>query len=118
MLPIGGTLSRGARITTVLSLPAAPETAALYVAALAEHHRVSTILRRLSAISQQHLVRGFESPTRNETVRTVLKGVRRTLGVASDQKVPLFPAELREMVASLPDSVHSGFVGGGIQRLP
>lgn len=89
----------------VVSLPALPETAALYLASLADRHKVSTIQRRISAISQRHLLRGLDPPTKNELVRSVVKGIRRTLGVAPCQKAPLVAAEVREMVASLPDSL-------------
>ena len=44
------------------SLPAAPETVALYIAALAEGHRPATISRRMAAIAAGHKARGFESP--------------------------------------------------------
>src|ERR1700689_2557214 len=45
-------------------LPATPQTVARYLAALADDHKASTIQRRLSAISQAHQLRGFESPTK------------------------------------------------------
>ncbi|MFN0166714.1 MAG: site-specific integrase [Bryobacteraceae bacterium] len=86
-------------------LPASPETVASYLATQAENHRPSTIQRRLSAISQVHQVKGHESPTKNEVVRSVLKGIRRTLGTAPAEKAPLLAADVREMVAALPDSL-------------
>jgi site-specific recombinase XerD len=86
-------------------LPAAPQTVARYLAALADDHKASTIQRRLSAISQVHQLRGFESPTKCEPVRSVLKGIRRTLGTAPRQKTPLVANDVREMVARLPDSL-------------
>jgi site-specific recombinase XerD len=87
------------------SLPASPETVACYISAMAEHYKASTIQRRLSAISQCHQVKGFESPTKNEIVRSVLKGIRRTLGTAPNEKAPLVAADLREMIARLPDTM-------------
>lgn len=60
------------------SLPAAPETVATYLAYLAPYCKVSTIQRRLSAISQQHAAAGFDSPTRSATVRLIMQGIRRT----------------------------------------
>ena len=87
----------------VSALPAAPETVACYISSMADHSKASTIQRRLSAISQVHQVKGFEPPTKNEVVRSVLKGIRRTIGTAPNEKAPLVAADIREMVAGLPD---------------
>lgn len=87
------------------ALPATPETVACYLSALAEHHKASTIQRRLSAISQVHQAKGFESPTKNETVRSVLKGIRRTIGTAPAEKAPLVASDVREMIGALPDTL-------------
>ena len=87
------------------ALPAKPETVASYLAAQARGHKASTIQRRLSAISMVHQVRGFESPCRNELVRSVIKGIRRTLGTAPNEKAPLLASDVREMTAMLPDSL-------------
>jgi len=86
------------------ALPATPETVACYISSMAEFHKASTITRRLSAISQLHQVKGFESPTKNEMVRSVLKGIRRTIGTTPDEKAPLVAADIREMVGRLPDT--------------
>ena len=43
------------------ALPAEPMTVALYVAALADVRKASTIRRRLNAISVVHQLAGFES---------------------------------------------------------
>ena len=70
-------------------LPAAPATAAAYIADLAKQRRtVSTITRRLTAISQAHQLAGHPTPTRDERVRTVLKGIKRKLGTAQQGKAP------------------------------
>ncbi len=60
------------------SLPAVPDTLAAYLTVLAEHCKVTTIQRRLSAISQQHAAAGLESPTRSAIVRLTMQGIRRT----------------------------------------
>src|SRR5438034_1520086 len=60
------------------ALPAQPETVAAYLTFLAPHSKVSKIRRRLSAISQQHLAAGHESPTRSPVVRLTMQGIRRT----------------------------------------
>jgi integrase len=87
------------------ALPATPQTVAAYIAAQADSRKAATIQHRLAAISQVHQLRGFESPTKNEIVRTVLKGIRRTLGTAPAEKAPLVAADIREMVGRLPDTL-------------
>lgn len=60
------------------ALPAAPETVAAYLTELAPLCKVSTIQRRLSAISQLHAATGLESPTRSAVVRLTMQGIKRT----------------------------------------
>lgn len=62
----------------MVSLPATPETVAAYLTYLAPLCKVSTIQRRLSAISQQHTASGFDSPTHTAIVRLTMQGIRRT----------------------------------------
>src|SRR6266571_55738 len=51
------------------AMPATPEAVAAYLADLTQRCKVSTIQRRLSAISQQHAAAGFDSPTHSAIVR-------------------------------------------------
>jgi integrase len=85
-----------------ISLPANPETVALYVTDLAATHRPATITRRLSAISQAHQIAGFETPTGSAKVRLVMAGIRRTLGTAQKAKTPVLVDDLKRMVSELP----------------
>ncbi len=88
------------------ALPAAPATVALYLAALADGGRkASTLQRRLSAISQAHQVAGLDTPTREALVRLTWAGIRRTIGTAQDGKAPLVTADLRRLVAALPEGL-------------
>lgn len=88
------------------SLPATPQTVALYLTALAEAGRkASTLQRRLSSISQAHQAAGYESPTHDMQVRTVWAGIRRTKGTAQTRKAPIVIEELRAMVEALPDGL-------------
>jgi hypothetical protein len=65
------------------AFPAAPETVALYLTARTEYGRkVSTIELELAAISQAHKAAGAESPRAAAAVREVMRGIRRSLGVA------------------------------------
>lgn len=87
-------------------LPATPQTIALYLTARAETHRVSTLQRRLSAISQAHKVAGYPPvSTREEPLHSVWMGIKREKGTAQQGKAPVVTEELRAMVATLPDSL-------------
>jgi site-specific recombinase XerD len=88
------------------SLPASPDTVALYVSDLASVGRkVSTIQRRLSSISQAHQLAGHDpSPTASSRVRTVFAGIRRTLGAAQTGKAAAVVEDVRAMVAKLPET--------------
>jgi site-specific recombinase XerD len=83
------------------ALPAAPETVALYLSALAGRRTTATLQRRLSAIARAHKAAGHPSPTTDATVRTVWSGIRRTHGTAQEGKTPLVTAELRRVVDRL-----------------
>lgn len=89
----------------VPSLPAAPATLAVYLAGAARTLKPSTLTRRCSSISMAHQMAGHESPTRSIVVRTTLAGIRREKGTAPNQKSPVLTADLRGMVASLPDTL-------------
>jgi integrase len=82
----------------VTSLPAGPETVALYVADLAKGAKPATIDLRLAAISAAHRAAGHDTPTKEEVVRLVRRGVRRTLGTAQRQVRPLTVPDLRVML--------------------
>jgi integrase len=90
----------GARFTTEF-LPATPQTVALYLTDLAKTHKVSTLYRRLSGISQAHQAAGYVTPTTDAHVRLVFQGIRRTLGSAPAQKNAAITAEVRAMVETL-----------------
>ena len=84
-----------------IPLPALPETVSLYLTTLAEKAKVSTLTRRISAISQAHQVAGFDSPTQAPVVRQIMKGIRRTLGTAQTGKSPVKVEHLRTITAGL-----------------
>ena len=90
------------------ALPAAPETVALYLTDLAGRRKTSTLQRRLSSIAQAHQLAGHaahDAPTRHATVRAVWAGIRRAKGTAQAGKAPVLTADVRAMVASLPDTL-------------
>ena len=88
----------------VESLPATTETVVGYIVEEAERIRPQSIQRNLSAVTQAHKLAGHESPVQTEPVRLVLKGFRRTCGVATKPKQALRVGHLKAMVAALPDT--------------
>lgn len=71
------------------SLPASPATVANFASFLANAgKRVSTIGRSLAAIRFFHRGAGMDNPTEDAGVAAILKGIRRTVGVAPRQKAP------------------------------
>jgi integrase len=88
-----------------LSCPALPQTVALYLTALSRTHKVSTLTRRISAISQAHQTVGVSSPTEEAPVRLVMAGIRRGLGTAAAAKRPVLVPDLQAMVNAIPDNL-------------
>jgi len=87
------------------SLPAAPETIALYATDLASTHRPSTITRRLAAIAIHHRRAGMDPPTSAPGVREVMNGIRRSLTVTQREAAPALIGQIRKMVANLPHDI-------------
>jgi len=85
------------------SFPAAPETVALYIAALAEKHRPATISRAMAAIAARHRAAGLDSPAsiRHGAIAAVWQGIKRTHGTAQEQKAPVLVENLRAMCRTL-----------------
>ena len=86
-------------------LPAAPDTVALYIATLAEGLKVSTIRRRLAAISKVHQYEGLETPTTHGIVADVLDGIKREIGYLQTGKTPLLTDDVLKMVSGQPETV-------------
>ncbi len=82
-------------------LPARPETVALYLTALADALKPSTLGRRLATISQVHQAASHETPTTAAPVRLVWAGIRRAKGTHQHGKAPAVTAEMRRMVDTL-----------------
>ena len=87
------------------SMPASPEAVALYLTALAERCKVSTLQRRIAAISQAHQAPQLESPTRSLAVRTVMAGIRRAKGTAQQGKAAAVTDTIRALVSTLPSTL-------------
>jgi integrase len=88
------------------ALPADPATVVGYLVDLAEHGaKVSTIGVKQAAIGSAHRTAGQPDPTKAESVRMVVKGIRRRLGSPPQKKTGISIADLRAIVAVLPDTL-------------
>ena len=81
-------------------LPAEEETVELYLADQASRLKVSSLARRVAAISHYHHVVGYESPA-GRRCRLVLRATAREKGVAPRQKAAITPEELGAMSEAL-----------------
>ena len=73
----------------VTALPASAESVAAYLASeAASGARASTIGRRCAAIRYVHSISGHPSPTADERVKAVVRGIRRTHGTAPKRATP------------------------------
>ncbi len=89
------------------ALPAAIETVAMFVAEEAKNGmRPSTVARHLAGIRQQHLDTDYDDPTANPLIRSLLKGVRRTVGTAASRKDPATVDILRRLVGQTDTSTR------------
>jgi integrase len=85
-----------------IALPAHRATVAAYLRHLeGQGRRVSTIGRALASISEGHKAGGHESPRSSVIVRKTLQAIRRRVGVAPRQKLPVLAEDLRRMVSAL-----------------
>ena len=88
------------------SLPGTPATVASFLAAAATAGtKPATLTRRMAAIRYAHRLAGHPSPTDAEPVRAVMRGIRRETGAAPDQKAAATAERLRDMLATLPDTL-------------
>lgn len=90
-------------------LPSTPETVALYIADLASRLSVSTIRRRMAAITNAHKEAGFSnspaSPRQHYIVREVLAGIKRKVGTVQHGVDPLLAEDIRKIVTAGPDNL-------------
>jgi site-specific recombinase XerD len=87
-------------------LPTTPKVVALYISDLAMRLAVSTIRRRMAAITNAHREAGYAdspaSPRQHFVVREVLAGIKRTVGAATHGAEPLLGEAVRRIVAVCP----------------
>jgi site-specific recombinase XerD len=89
--------------------PAAPQTVALYLSALASSGRkVSTVRRRCAAIAHVHRSAGHDNPAAHPGVRATLNGITRKLGSAPTKKAALTAEMLDRVVRKIPTADLTG----------
>lgn len=88
------------------SIAATPEMVASYIATFAGDLSVSTLTRRLAAINKAHEMQGHTSPTKSETVRLVMRGIRREHNTQQKQASPLLRDDLIAILNHMPDGVR------------
>jgi integrase len=87
------------------ALPASPRTVVLYLTSHAQRLKVSTLQRRLSAISACHKAAGHPSPTTDPGVRQVWRGIVRSHGRRPHEATPTGTDTVRQVLEHLDDSV-------------
>lgn len=87
------------------ALPAEPSHTAAYLADLAGSARVSTVMRRAASIASGHRAAGHLSPVSSEVVKAVLRGIRRSKGVAQQGKRPTLTGDIKALVRAMGDGL-------------
>ena len=87
------------------SLPASTDAVVAYLTVQADTHKVSTLERRIASISQAHQAVGYPTPTSSMEVRILMQGIRRTNGTAQHGKTAAVTADIKMMLATLPNSL-------------
>ncbi len=92
----------------LVHLPAAPATVAAFLAAQnLTGAKPSTIGRRVAAILHAHKSANAPSPTDDDRVRAVMRGIRRSRGIAPTKKLPTAAPILLAMCANAGDRLAS-----------
>lgn len=87
----------------LVSVPATVETVVNFLSHEADAGRkVSSIAQKAAAIRWAHKTAGFASPTENEAVQSVMRGIRREVGTAANQKQPATAERIVAIVAHVP----------------
>lgn len=88
-------------------LPADPDDLALYLRFCAEKLglKMSTVERRMAAISEAHGRNGHVSPTHEWVIRNTMRRLRRELGSPARGKNPILVADLKKMIRKCPGTL-------------
>ena len=88
-----------------LALPAEPVTIGAYLSDRSGILKVSTLNRRLAAITAMHRLSGLGLDGKHPSIALVMAGIRRTYGTRQIAKQALLTEDLRRIVRKLP--VHT-----------
>lgn len=80
------------------TIPATPEQVAQYLAAHAQTHKSTTLLRRTAAIAWAHAELNVATPTASALVKGVLHGIQRRHGTPARQVKPISLVELKVLL--------------------
>lgn len=103
------------------SLPATPDTVSLYLTKMSQHLKTSSLRRRVTAIRKAHELSRYPSPTKDERVKSVLRGILRTNGEAQKHASPTLLKDIQRIIAALSENNKGirdkallllGFAGG------
>lgn len=92
----------------VKNLPAEPGTVAAFLADEAQHCKPSTLRRRLAAIGKMHAIAGHGNPCSAEVVKSTIRGIERTVGIAPESKAPATHETIQKMLACCPMTTLDG----------
>jgi integrase len=89
------------------SLPAAPDDIASYLRHCSEKLglKISTVQRRLSAVSEAHKKKGLPSPAEEWVVKNTIKRLKRENLKPTLNKRPILVEDLKKMLALCPDTL-------------
>src|SRR4030065_108776 len=83
--------------------PATVETSLLYLTSLKSSKKYATIARASTSIHRIYQLAGMPSPINSPTVKALLRGIRREIGISSEATKPLDWQQISKMVeAQLP----------------
>lgn len=86
----------------VCPLPAHPGTIAAFLADESARCKPATLRRRLASIGKMHGVNGHPNPCSTEAVKSTMKGIERSFGIAQESKAPATHEKVEKMVAACP----------------
>ncbi len=82
-------------------VPCTPEMFAAFIAERASTLSPHSLTRRVVGIGRAHVSQGYPDPAKNDLVRTVLRGARRTSGVSQRQAAPLLREDIFALLPNL-----------------
>jgi site-specific recombinase XerD len=87
-------------------MPATPQCIALYLTEKSESLKISSLRRRLTAISQVHKMQEVEFNAAHVAIRSVWAGIRRAKGTAAEGKAPVRVDDLKLIIFTRPNTLR------------